>query len=220
MPLRGRPRGKWTRTSRSSSRSVVLLLSAITLGLGASPAPSLADPAPHYALYWIKQKGATDCGRAALASLIARIRHIAPGAAYAAIGQSAIKRPAEPSRGYSIQELVIAAATMPDRKLRVRLTVYAATSVSIHGPTPGQCREHREYFENLATISAAGLPVIVHTQPTDSVPHYLLLVGYEDGHFDVLDPARGPKQMSSPALNRQMCKSNYLALVVTDDADR
>jgi hypothetical protein len=182
---------------------------AILVWLGALVAPSFAFDGD-IARLWIGQKGETDCGRAALASLIARVNGVSPSYAYDAIGKSEVEKPVKPSEGYSLDELIRAAKTLPQESERINLKPFGPEHVNIY---VRKCDTHQEYFETLATLSAGGHPVIVRTQSRGAAAHYLLLVDFSVDKFLAIDPAIGIRRISATNLNRLMCGSAYLSIV-------
>jgi hypothetical protein len=178
-----------------------IFIAAIVTVLGVNLAPSILFASPEFP--WIRQKTDTDCGRAALASLIAGLRGGNVNEIY-----SRIRAPRNRSTGYAIEELISAAADLNERT-RVKLNRESPESVVILG----KCSPYPDYFRHLHKIVADGSPVIVPTKPKGQPNHYLLLIGSDGKHFTVLDPAEpGKETMSSDRLSRVMCPLGYQAL--------
>ena len=157
------------------------------------------------ALPWIKQKTATECGRAVLASVAARLG--------GDVGEYYRKLPAPPDRlrGYSILDVKKFGANVG-----VNLSVLQPDGITI----AGECSERpavAAYFSKLNDIVGAGHPVIVATGDSSSRGHYLVLVGARAGKFIALDPSKpGRTTISLRALRLMMCGFGYAALAVQD----
>jgi ABC-type bacteriocin/lantibiotic exporter with double-glycine peptidase domain len=142
-----------------------LLLFAVMLltPVGTARADSIELP-------WIKQKTATECGRAVLASVAARhggdveklYRKLPP--------------PSDRRRGYSIRQLWKSGA-----KIGVNLSLQQPEVAIV-----GECSERpglAAYFSRLQSLVHGGHPVIVPTGDAAKRGHYLVLVGVTDGTF-------------------------------------
>jgi ABC-type bacteriocin/lantibiotic exporter with double-glycine peptidase domain len=157
------------------------------------------------ALPWIKQKTATECGRAVLASVAAR--HGGDVEEYYR------KLPAPPDRvrGYSILDVKKFGANVG-----VNLSVLGPDGITI----AGECSERpavTAYFSKLTDMVGAEHPVIVATGDSSSRGHYLVLVGVRAGKFIALDPSKPGRTAISPrALRFMMCGFGYVALAVQD----
>jgi hypothetical protein len=151
---------------------------------------------------WIKQKTATECGRAALASLAAR-----HGGNIEAFYQE-LPAPPDPVRGYSVPEMQRFGA-----RVGVELTVHAPAGIVITGecsPRPAVTA----HFARLADFIAAGRPVVVPVARGFGAGHYLVLVGAESGSFTALDPASPSlRRIGTSELAGYMCGFGYVALV-------
>jgi len=165
------------------------------------PAMGLAG---EIALPWIKQKTATECGRAVLASVAAR------HGGNVAMFYRQLPAPPDPRRGYSILELQKFAATVGVNLSLMQPQVAIA----------GECSERpglAGYFSQLETLVDAGHPVIIPTGDAARSGHYLVLVGVKDGSFTALDPSTpDPKTISSRELRAMMCGFGYVALAVSN----
>jgi ABC-type bacteriocin/lantibiotic exporter with double-glycine peptidase domain len=181
-----------------TSRSAVLAaLAAIIV----SPSIGLAG---EIALPWIKQKTATECGRAVLASVAAR-----HGGNVATFYRQ-LPAPPDPRRGYSILQLQKFGATIGVNLSLVQPEVAIA----------GECSERpglAPYFSQLEHLVDAGHPVIIPIGDATKSGHYLVLVDVRDGKFTALDPSTPDrKKISSRELRSMMCGFGYIALAVLD----
>jgi len=160
-----------------------------------------AGEASELSLPWIKQKTATECGRAVLASLAAwhggdveqLYRQLPP--------------PRDRSRGYSILE-------MQEYSSRVGVSL---REIDPDGITiAGECSERpavTAHFKSLADIVDGGHPVIVATGEAASRGHYLVLVGIGNDGFATLDPSTpGIKTIAMQRMRLMMCGFGYVAL--------
>jgi ABC-type bacteriocin/lantibiotic exporter with double-glycine peptidase domain len=156
-------------------------------------------------LPWIKQKTATECGRAVLASVAAR--HGGDVEKY----YRELPAPPDRSRGYSILDVKKFGADVG-----VNLSVLQPDGITI----AGECSERpavTAYFSKLTGIVGAGHPVIVATGDSSSRGHYLVLVGARSGKFSALDPSTPERTtMSLRSLRSMMCGFGYVALAVQD----
>lgn len=157
------------------------------------------------ALPWIKQKTATECGRAVLASVAAR--HGGDVEEY----YRELPAPPDRLRGYSILDVKKFGANVG-----VNLSVLQPDGITI----AGECSERpavTAYFSKLTDMVGAGRPIIVATGDSSSRGHYLVLVGARAGKFITLDPSTpGPTAISLRALRLMMCGFGYAALAVQD----
>jgi ABC-type bacteriocin/lantibiotic exporter with double-glycine peptidase domain len=157
--------------------------------------------ASELALPWIKQKTATECGRAVLASLAAW-----HGGEIEALYQR-LPPARDRSRGYSILEIQQYGA-----RVGVSLAEIDPDGVTI----AGECSERpavTAHFRRLADLVDAGHPVIVATGNASSRGHYLVLVGAGNGGFTVLDPSTpGIKAITAQQMRSMMCGFGYVAL--------
>ena len=178
-------------------RSALLAL-AVTICM---PAIGLAG---EIALPWIKQKTATECGRAVLASVAAR------HGGNVAMFYRQLPAPPDSRRGYSILELQKFGATLGVNLSLVQPQVAIA----------GECSERpglTAYFSQLETLVDAGHPVIVPIGEVAKSGHYLVLVGAKDGNFTALDPSTpDPKRISARELRSMMCGFGYIALAASN----
>ncbi|HXX50713.1 MAG TPA: papain-like cysteine protease family protein [Xanthobacteraceae bacterium] len=165
----------------------------------------IAGHAGEIALPWIKQKTATECGRAVLASVAAR--HGGD------VEQFYRELPAPPDRkrGYSILDVKKFAAT-----IGINLSVLQPDGITI----AGECSERppvTAYFAKLTDVVDAGHPVIVATGDSSSRGHYLVLVGAGSGKFIALDPSTPERRtIGFRSLRSMMCGFGYVALAVQD----
>jgi hypothetical protein len=173
----------------------ILGLALVGGGAGVAAAGAIAVP-------WIAQKGATECGRAVLASLAARrggdveqhYRRLPP--------------PPDLARGYSIADLQRFGA-----KVGVALSLQAPKGLVIAGecsPRPAVAA----HYKRLAQLVSAGAPVVVPVTVRFGAGHYLILVGADGGGFTALDPASpGLQRVSAAELASRMCDYGYVALL-------
>jgi ABC-type bacteriocin/lantibiotic exporter with double-glycine peptidase domain len=179
-------------------RGAFLALAAIILWPSVGLAAEIALP-------WIKQKTATECGRAVLASVAAR-----HGGDVEKIYRQ-LPTPADRKRGYSILEI---------RKLAVNIGVNLSLIQPEGVVIAGLCAERpavTAYFSQLASKVADGHPVIVPTGDASSRGHYLVLLDAKDDGFIALDPSTPErKKITSRQLRSMMCGFGYVALVDTD----
>jgi ABC-type bacteriocin/lantibiotic exporter with double-glycine peptidase domain len=150
---------------------------------------------------WIRQKTASECGRAALASLGARRG--------GNIEQLYARLPAPASyRGYSVADMQRYAP-----RVGVSLSVAAPSGIVI----AGECSSRppvTAHFNRLAAVVRGGTPVVVPVSAWFSPGHYYVLVGADRDGFTALDPASpGLKRFSTSQLARSMCDYGYLALI-------
>jgi hypothetical protein len=161
-----------------------------------------AGAAVEISLPWIAQRGATECGRAVLASLAAR--HGGKVEEFYA----RLPAPPDQARGYSVAEMQGFGAGVG-----VTLTPLSPRGVVIAGeclPKPAVTA----YFRRLAGIVAGGQPVVIPVRSGADSGHYLVLVRSERGSFSVLDPAApGLRQIAGAQLAPLMCDFGYVALV-------
>jgi ABC-type bacteriocin/lantibiotic exporter with double-glycine peptidase domain len=159
--------------------------------------------ADQVALPWIKQKTATECGRAVLASVAAR--HGGDVETF----YSRLPAPPDRRRGYSILQLQKFGA-----RIGVNLSLIEPEGITI----AGECSERlslASYFSKLENLVAAGRPVIVPIGDASSRGHYLVLVGATDGNFIALDPSTPErKKINARELQLMMCGFGYAALAV------
>jgi ABC-type bacteriocin/lantibiotic exporter with double-glycine peptidase domain len=157
------------------------------------------------ALPWIKQKTATECGRAVLASVAAQ--HGGDVEEY----YRELPAPPDRLRGYSILEVKKFGANVG-----VDLSVLQPDGITI----AGECSERpavAAYFSKLTDIVGAGHPVIVATGDSSSRGHYLILVGARAGKFTALDPSTPERTTINPrSLRLMMCGFGYVALAAQD----
>jgi ABC-type bacteriocin/lantibiotic exporter with double-glycine peptidase domain len=156
-------------------------------------------------LPWIKQKAATECGRAVLASLAAR--HGGDAEKF----YQELPAPPDRKRGYSLLDVQKFGANVG-----VKLSVMQPDGTIIAGLCPARAAV-AAYFSQLAKIVADGHPIIVPTGDVSSRGHYLVLVSARDGTFTALDPSTPErKSISLHALRSMMCGFGYVALAVED----
>jgi ABC-type bacteriocin/lantibiotic exporter with double-glycine peptidase domain len=188
---------------------LALLLALVVVGgcssdLSPSAENGLASPAlaGTIAVPWIKQKNKTECGRAVLASLAARL--CGDTEAYYA----RLPAPPDQARGYSVPEMKRFGASVG-----VELTVQAPAGIVI----AGECSPRppvTAHFSRLAELVAAGKPIVVPVTSGVSAGHYLVLVGAQSDGFIVLDPGSpGLRLMATADLASLMCDFGYVALV-------
>lgn len=179
-------------------RAFLLLIAAILLSSVAG------GHAGEIVLPWIKQKTATECGRAVLASIAAR--HGGDVEKY----YRELPVPPDRLRGYSILDVkkfganvgVKLSVLQPDHNYRGRVLRTAG----------GDC-----LFLQTDGYSRAGHPVIVATGDSSSRGHYLVLVGARADKFIALDPSTPERTtMSLRSLRLMMCGFGYVALAVQD----
>jgi ABC-type bacteriocin/lantibiotic exporter with double-glycine peptidase domain len=182
-------------------RSAVLALAAIIV------APSIASSiawAGEIELPWVKQKTATECGRAVLASVAAR------HGGNVTMFYRQLPAPPDPRRGYSILELQKFGASVGVNLSLVQPQIAIA----------GECSERpglAPYFSQLERLIDAGHPVIVPAGDAAKSGHYLVLFAVNGGNFTALDPSTpDPKKISARELRSMMCGFGYLALEVLD----
>jgi ABC-type bacteriocin/lantibiotic exporter with double-glycine peptidase domain len=178
-------------------RSAFLALAAIILSRSIGWAGEITLP-------WIKQKTATECGRAVLASVAAR------HGGDVAMFYRQLPAPSDPRRGYSILQLQKFGA-----KIGVNLSLLQP-EVAI----AGECSERpglATYFSRLENLIDAGHPIIVPTGDAAKRGHYLVLMGVTGGAFTALDPSMPePKTINARQLRSMMCGFGYVALAVED----
>ena len=177
------------------------IAASIVAALGLIAGALLPAAAATIALPFIQQKEATECGRAALASLAARRG--------GNVEQHYSRLPAPPDRlrGYSVAEMRRFGA-----QVGVTLVVEAPKGLVI----AGECSPRppvTAHFKRLAQLVAAGSPVVVPVTVRFGAGHYLILVGAQGDSFTVHDPGSpGLKQLTAAELAARMCDYGYVAL--------
>jgi ABC-type bacteriocin/lantibiotic exporter with double-glycine peptidase domain len=154
-------------------------------------------------LPWLKQKTASDCGRAVLASLATR-----DGDA----GQTYQKIPEPKHRdGYSLEELVVHA-----KSLNLKLSpIMPSTILAGCSAQTRNSRAVKAHFAKVSETLRNGRPVLILRRTETQFGHYVILTGTREDRFVVHDPAEdGPTEISFPSLADQTCASGYLALRV------
>jgi ABC-type bacteriocin/lantibiotic exporter with double-glycine peptidase domain len=192
------------RTFRESLiRALCAKRNALVLCALAAMASMSIGHANELALPWIKQKTATECGRAVLASLAAW-----HGGDIEALYQK-LPAPRDRSRGYSILEIQQAGT-----RVGVTLDEIDPDGITI----AGECSDRPSvtaHFRRLADLVDAGHPVIVATGDASSRGHYVVLVGAGKDGFTILDPSTpGIRTIGAQQMRAMMCGFGYVALAV------